>query len=317
VADAHPDDRRGREAGRGDLEPDPPGVEGMTAISLDEAQAILADRNLIAVGARGDEARRRRHGNKTTFVRVFEVHTDALRLGSGQAIPASARPGEIRVTGKPPSVAAAVASITAVRALAGPIPVSAYSLDDLLDLAGGGLAGLTDLVARLAAAGLEIIAEAAVDRLPDAAGAIRAARNAGVQVPRLTVRELAAGDELRFVTLARDIQASIGGVRAFAPLARVSAVAQPSTGYDDVKQIAVARLLADNIESIQVDWALYGPKLAQVALTMGADDVDAVSALEGDLGRRRSPIEEIRGNITAAGLEPVERDARFRPRSAE
>ena len=34
----------------------------------------------------------------------------------------------------------------------------------------------------------------------------------------------------------------------------------------------------------------------------------AVSALEGDLGRRRSPIEEIRGNIDAAGLEPVERD---------
>lgn len=283
----------------------------MTTISLDEAQAILADRNLIAVGARGDEARRRRHGSKTTFVRVFDVHTDAIPA----ALPASARPGEIRVIGKPPSVAAAVASVKAALALAGPIPVSAYSLDDLLDLAGGGLASLTDLVARLAAAGLEIVAEAPVDRLPDAAGAIRAARDAGMQVPRLTVRELSPGDELRFVTLARDIQASIGGVRAFAPLARVSAVAQPSTGYDDVKQIAVARLLADNIDSIQVDWALYGPKLAQVALTMGADDVDAVSALDGDLGRRRSPIEEIRGNITAAGLEPVERDARFLPRS--
>jgi CofH/MqnC C-terminal region len=283
----------------------------MTAMSLDEAQAILADRNLIAVGARGDEARRRRHGNTTTFVRVFEVHTDLVPA----ALPASASPGEIRVTGKPPSVAAAVASIKATRALAGPTPVSAYSLDDLLELAGGGLASLTDLVARLAAAGLDIVAEAPLDRLSDAAGAIRAARDAGVQVPRLTVRELPAGDELRFVTLARDIQSSVGGVRAFAPLPRVSAVAQPSTGYDDVKQIAVARLLADNIESIQVDWALYGPKLAQVALTMGADDVDAVSALEGDLGRRRSPLEEIRGNITAAGLDPVERDGRFQPRS--
>ena len=76
----------------------------------------------------------------------------------------------------------------------------------------------------------------------------------------------------------------------------------------------MARLLAGNIDSIQVDWPLYGPKLAQVALTMGADDVDGVSALEGDLGRRRSPIEEIRGNIVAAGLEPVERDARFERR---
>ena len=128
------------------------------------------------------------------------------------------------------------------------------------------------------------------------------------------MHQAAAGDALRVVTLARDIQSSAGGVRAFAPLPRVSSLAQPSTGYDDVKQIAVARLLAGNIDSIQVDWALYGPKLAQVALTMGADDVDAVSALEGDLGRRRRPLEEIRGNITAAGLDPVERDGRFNPR---
>jgi aminodeoxyfutalosine synthase len=135
-----------------------------------------------------------------------------------------------------------------------------------------------------------------------------------VQVPRLTVHQPASGAGLALVALAREIQAAVGGVRAFAPLPRVSSVAQPSTGYDDVKQIAVARLLVDNIDSIQVDWELYGPKLAQVALTMGADDVDAVSALEGDLGRRRSPLEEIRGNVTAAGLEPVERDGSWRVR---
>ena len=50
---------------------------------------------------------------------------------------------------------------------------------------------------------------------------------------------------------------------------------------------------------------------------MGADDVDSVSALDGDLGRRRSPLEEIRGNIHAAGLEPVERDGRFLPRNTQ
>jgi aminodeoxyfutalosine synthase len=282
----------------------------MTGISLDEAQAILADRNLIAVGARGDDERRRRHGKRTTFVRVFEVHTDAIP----SALPSSATAGEIRVTGKPSSVASAVAAVKAARALAGSIPVSAYSLTDLLDLAGGSTASLTDLLGRLAAAGLEIVADAPIDELPDAASAVQAARAAGVAVPRLTVHRAAAGDALRFVTLARDIQSSAGGVRAFAPLPRVSSLAQPSTGYDDVKQIAVARLLAGNIDSIQVDWALYGPKLAQVALTMGADDVDAVSALEGDLGRRRSPLEEIRGNIQAAGLEPHERDARWAPR---
>lgn len=284
----------------------------MTAISMEEARAILGDPNLIAVGARGDEDRRRRHGTRTTFVRVMEVHMDAIPA----ALPASASAGEVRVTGTPPSVAAAVDAFKAARAMAGSTPISAFSLADLLELARGSLASLTDLAARLAAAGLEMIAEAPIDLLPDAVAAVGAAREGGLHVPRLTVRHVPADDRLRIATLARDIQAGVGGVRAFAPLARVSSVAQPSTGYDDVRQIAIARLLAGNIDSIQVDWALYGPKLAQVALTMGADDVDAVSPLEGDLGRRRSPIEEIRGNITAAGLEPVERDARFLPRPA-
>ena len=282
-----------------------------TAISIEEAQAILSDRNVISVGARGDEERRRRHGLKTTFVRVIEIHADAVPSG----LPASARPGEIRIAGKPPSVAAALASVKQARALAGDVPVSGFSLPDLLDLAGGGLASVTDLAARLAAAGLQTVSEVPVDVLPSAADAIRAVRQGGLAVLRLTVRECDEPSRLRLVALAREVQDAVGGIRAFAPLPRASSIAQPSTGYDDVRQVALARLFLHNIDAIQVDWALYGPKLAQVALTMGADDVDSVSALEGDLGRRRSPLEEIRGNIAAAGLEPVERDGSWNARS--
>ena len=287
-------------------------MEGMTAAAVNEneALAILAEPNVIAVGARGDEERRRRHGVKTTFVRVFEIHVEAVPT----SLPSGASAGEIRLMGKPASVAAAVAAVKAVRALAGTIPLTAFSLADLSDLVDGSAASLTDLAGRLAAAGLEIVAEAPVDAVVDPVGAVRAVREGGLQVPRLTVREMAEDDRVRLVSLARDIQSAVGGVRAFAPLPRVTSVAQPTTGYDDVKVIAMARLLAGNIDSIQVDWPLYGPKLAQVALTMGADDVDGVSALDGDLGRRRSPIEEIRGNIVAAGLEPVERDGRFEGR---
>jgi 2-iminoacetate synthase ThiH len=61
-----------------------------------------------------------------------------------------------------------------------------------------------------------------------------------------------------------------------------------------------------------VDWSLYGPKLAQVALTVGADDIDEVSAADDvSRGRRRAPLEEVRRNIIAAGQEPVERNGRF------
>lgn len=266
--------------------------------------------NLIAIGAQGDEERRRRHGVKTTFVRVFEAHVDALRLAdapSGQA----ANAGEFRVIGKPASVADAVAAVKAAIAAAGKTPVTAFSLADLLELGGGTTAGLADVAGRLVGAGLESVADAPVDALPDAVGAIQATVNAGLRVPRLTVHEATPDTRDRLIGLAVQIQAATGGVRAFAPLPRVTSIAQPSTGYDDVKAIAAARLKAHNIDSIQVDWALYGPKLAQVALTMGADDVDGVSPFEGDLGRRRSPIEEIRGNIKAAGLEPIERNGLF------
>jgi CofH/MqnC-like protein len=267
----------------------------------------VEETNLIAFGARGDEERRRRHGVKTTFVRVFEVHVGAIPA----LIPAGVTAGEFRVIGAPASAAAAVAAVKAAIAAAGKVPVTAFSLADLLDLAGGSTEGLADLSGRLAGAGLGIVADAPIDTLPDAIRAIQAVVGAGLRVPRLTVQEAAADARERLMTLAVEIQAATRAVRAFAPLPRVSSIAQPSTGYDDVKTIAAARLKAHNIDSIQVDWQVYGPKLAQVALTMGADDVDRVSPLEGDLGRRRSPIEEIRGNIKAAGLEPVERNGLF------
>ena len=61
-----------------------------------------------------------------------------------------------------------------------------------------------------------------------------------------------------------------------------------------MKAIALARILLD-VPHVQVDWTVHGPKLAQVALTFGADDVDNVSALdEVAEARRRAPLEEIR-----------------------
>jgi aminodeoxyfutalosine synthase len=93
-------------------------------------------------------------------------------------------------------------------------------------------------------------------------------------------------------------------------------VARPTTGYDDVKSVALARLAAPGIATVQVDWERYGPKLAQVALTFGADDLDAVTPVDdAPDGRRRAPLEEVRRNIVAAGFVPVERDGCFRTRS--
>jgi aminodeoxyfutalosine synthase len=190
--------------------------------------------------------------------------------------------------------------------------VTGFSLADLQTLAPDS-DGLATLCSRLHDAGLEAIAEVPLDLLDEPADAVRAARDAGLGVWRLTVHNLSATGRIASVECARDLQAAVGGFRAFAPLPRVMSITTPTTGYDDVKQIALARVVVTNIDSIQVDWPLYGPKLAQVALTVGADDVDGVAAVDsGLLGTRRSPIEEIKGNIRAAALEAVERDGRFR-----
>ncbi len=297
-------------------------MEGMTAGSLPidalaervaagaeileaDAQLLLDTPDLIAAGAIADDMRRRLHGTRTTFVRVFEVHVDAPPT----ALPARTASGELRIVGKPGSLDAAVAAVKAAAALGVPAPLTGFSLSDLLAVDGHALG---DVCARLHEAGLVAVADVPIDLLPDPASAVREARKAGLHVRRLTTHALQADRRLAACVAARDLQQSVGGLQAFAPLPREVSVASPSTGYDDVKHIAAARLLVTNIPSIQVDWVQYGPKLAQVGLTMGADDVDGVAAVDpGLLGTRRSPLEEIRGNIRAASLEPIERDGLF------
>lgn len=275
-----------------------------------DARVVLDSRDLIAVGVMADDLRRRMHGARATFVRVFEIHLDAPPA----SLPAGVTAGEFRIVGRPSSLDVAIVAARSAAALAGGIPVTGFALDELQSLANAERRPLAEICRALRDAGLEAVAEVAVDVVDvlDKDGAIGDARAAGLSVTRLTVRSLTADSRITVTARARDLQAGLGGFRAFAPLPRTQSLSQPSTGYDDVKQVALARLLATNIESIQVDWAHYGPKLAQVALTIGADDVDGVAALEpGLLGVRRSAIEEIRSNIRAAALEPVERNARF------
>ena len=144
---------------------------------------------------------------------------------------------------------------------------------------------------------------------------IDAAAAAGLPVARLTVDRAAEADRPALLARVASLVQAHPDVDVFAPLPRKTGGLTPSTGYDDVHLVALARLLVP-VRHIQVDWQRYGPKLAQVALTFGADDVDGVSARdEVGEGRRRSPLEEIRRNILAASGEPMERDALFGRRS--
>jgi aminodeoxyfutalosine synthase len=256
---------------------------------------------------RADAVRREKHGNKTTFVRVAIV--DAAP-GAPLTWPTGA--GEIRIVGVPATRAAAVARVREVAAATGGLPFSGFALSDLEVLAAQEKVTLREVLEELRAAGLELVAEAPFDKLQDPRRSIEEVNIAGLALARLTIHKLPSADAPAWLKQIGDLQRDVAVIRAFAPLPRQVNPAVPTTGYDDVKRVALARLIVTNIPSIQVDWQLYGPKLAQVALTVGADDVDAVSAEDDDShGHRRAPLEEIRRNIRAASQEPVERNGRF------
>jgi len=271
-----------------------------------DTRQLTASGDILTLGSLADRVRRRRHGASTTFLRVADAAVNAQ--GAPPAWPAEAR--EVRLVGPVRSLHDAVQAVGVVAAAAGTRPVSGLSLAGIRSLAAAEGVPLTAALQRLRDAGLASLAEAPVDVLDDWRAALEAAAAAGLRIARLTIDS--PGATVPMLPRVAEACRLAGAGSVFAPLARRPG-SEPTTGYEDVRSVALSRLMLD-VAHIQVDWRLHGPKLAQVALTVGADDVDNVSAGdEHPEGRRRAPLEEILRNIRAAGLEPVERDAAFAP----
>ena len=286
-------------------------IEAGERITRAEVERVLASPDLIGVGMLGEAQRRRVSGDEVTFGRVLDVPAGPVPVSRAEA-------GEVRLVGAPVSVGEACDRARAARAVAGDVSLTGFSAWDLLVLCGHDHLALADAARLLKEAGLEAVAECPIDRfsrMEETIDVLRAVLHGGLAVRRLTVDVAPLAARLDLAERAAEIQAETHAVRAFAPLPRLDPVDTPSTGYDDVRSVAAARLLCAGIERIQVDWPLYGPKLAQVALTYGANDVDGVSALDSqDLGPRRAPREEITRQIRAAACVPVERNGRYERR---
>jgi len=122
----------------------------------------------------------------------------------------------------------------------------------------------------------------------------------------------------------RELQDETHGFLAFIPLAfhpantELEGMAGPSA-WDELRMIAVSRLLLDNVPHLKVFWIMVGLKVAQLALGFGADDVDGTVAEErithaaGAQTPESLTVEEIHRLITDAGRVPVERDTLYQP----
>ena len=277
------------------------------ALSAAEIQELATTPDILPLGMLADTVRRRRHGARTTFLRVAVFPLDAPL-----ADPVPSRAREIRLTGAPERVADAVSAIARARSAADGRTVSALSWSDVERFANGSSERAGDVLNALRNAGLDSLAELPLDRVTDVDGAIGTLAAAGFTRLRLTIDKIAAVERTSLLIRAGELQKRHACIQSINPLPMTLATFRPTTGYDDVKMVAIARLAAPEVPTIQVDWLRYGPKLAQVALTFGADDIDGISPSdEATEGRRRAPLEEIRRNIDAAGYTPVERDGRY------
>jgi len=122
----------------------------------------------------------------------------------------------------------------------------------------------------------------------------------------------------------RNLQDKTGGFSAFIPLAFHSKNTKLSqipatTAFDDLKNVATARLMLDNFDHIKAYWVMIGEKMAQVALSFGADDLDGtiieekITHMAGAKSAKGLPREQIKHLISSAGFTPVERDSFYNP----
>jgi len=138
-----------------------------------------------------------------------------------------------------------------------------------------------------------------------------------------------AADRIEHLGMLRALQDDTGGFLTYIPLAyhtennelgeELGRVGSATTGYEDLKNIAIGRLYLDNIPHMKTHWPMVTPFMAQVVLDFGCDDVEGTVVYEriyhqaGATTAMHMPYSELVRLIRGAGKRPVERDSLYRP----
>ncbi len=121
----------------------------------------------------------------------------------------------------------------------------------------------------------------------------------------------------------RELQDRTGGFQAFIPLSFHSQNTEIkksayTTGFDDLKTLAISRLLLDNFDHIKAYWVMLGEKITQVSLSFGVDDIDGtvveerITKMAGGTTEGVMTRDDLVDLIRQAGKTPVERDTLYR-----
>ena len=129
-------------------------------------------------------------------------------------------------------------------------------------------------------------------------------------------------ERVNHVLKLRDQQDRTGGFQAFIPLeyqlGTTKLVARQASAIEDLRTIAMSRLVFDNIPHVKAYWVMLGEQTAELALNFGASDLDGTignekiahyALAQSEAGHTRDHLLRM---IRAAGKVPVERDALYR-----
>ena len=273
-------------------------------LTAPEIAQLASTPDILPLGMLADAVRRQLHDTRVTYLRVASCALDESFTDT--VLPAAR---ELRLTGTPESLNVAVTAVrrrrrspatASCRASRGPC-VETLAQDD----------GTVSPRPRGAAPGRPRCTGAAAARRDGESGRCDRTRDGR------RLRAVCGSPSTRrqppnacaCSCSPRELQQRLGSIQAINPLPLTLHAFRPTTGYDDVKMVAIARLAAPDIPTVQVDWRRYGPKLAQVALTFGADDLDGVTAV--GRRRRRPPPGAARGGAPQhRGGRPHTRRAR-------
>jgi len=135
-------------------------------------------------------------------------------------------------------------------------------------------------------------------------------------------------DRADHLLILRGLQDETGGFLTYIPLAyhpdhnalgeEMGWQHRPTTGIDDLMNIAVGRLVLDNVPHVKTHWPMVSPFVSQVALDFGCDDVEGTVVYErvyheaGATTPMEMGYDALVGLIRGAGKDPVERDSLYR-----
>jgi aminodeoxyfutalosine synthase len=341
-------------------------------LSFEDGVIVATSDDLLAVGRLANHVRERLHGDVTTFNVNRHLNPTNVCVASCALCAFADKYGGPRGWTYSVEEAVAVAardvddSVTELHVVGGLHPklgveyyerlfralkarfpwvhVKALTMVELDFLAQRAKAPVREVVARLAAAGL--------DSCPGGGAEIFAARVRRVicdhktsgerwleiarEVHELGIRSNCTmlyghietpEERVDHLVRLRELQDLTGGFQCFIPLAFHPANTRlehlpPATGRLDLQVIALARLMLDTIPHVKAYWIQLGARTAQIALHFGADDLDGTvvderifSAAGGEAGRgmTRARLERL---IREARRTPVERDTLYHRRSS-